>query len=105
MYLDTVCSFMWIFFSKIFFLQRMDFRHNTGHLKSLQSFAFTFPALDPCKHLRDFPLKSVVYIWKEDIPLCSKVKYYFSIILMTNLTQSEITDLASRAQLKTKTTH
>lgn len=39
------------------------------------------------------------------IPLCSKDKYYFSIILMTNLIQSEITDLASRAQLKAKTTH
>lgn len=39
------------------------------------------------------------------IPLSSKVKYYFSIILMTNLIRSEITDLASRAQLKTKTTH
>lgn len=49
---------------------------------------------------------SDLYLEKgHSIPLSSKVKYYFSIILMTSLTQSEITDLASRAQLKTKTTH
>lgn len=41
----------------------------------------------------------------HSIPLSSKLKYYFSIILMTSLTLSGITDLASRAQLKTKTTH
>lgn len=85
----------------------MDLMHDTGHLKSLQSFAFTFWALDPYKHLWDLPLNPVIYIWKEDIgiPLSSKPKYCFSIIIMTSLTQREITDSASRAQLKTKTTH
>lgn len=48
----------------------MDIVHDTKHLKPLQSFAgnaFTFPALDPYKHLWDLPLKTVIYIWKEDI--------------------------------------
>lgn len=41
----------------------------------------------------------------HSIPLSSKLKYSFSIILMTSLSHSGITDLASRAQVKTKTTH
>lgn len=69
----------------------MDLTHNTGHLKSLQSFAFAFPALDPYKHFIGASSEaSDLHLERgHSIPLCSRVKYYFNITLMTNLTQSD----------------
>lgn len=51
----------------------MDLMHETEHLKSLQSFAFTLSDLDSCKLLQYLLLKSVIDFY---FPLCYKSKLF-----------------------------
>lgn len=57
--------------------------HETGLLKSLQSFAFTFSDLHPCKHLQYLPLKSMIdfYICKVEIAFLCVAKINYLIIV------------------------
>lgn len=57
--------------------------HKTGHVKSLQSFAFTLSDLDPHKHLHCLPVRTVIdfCICKVEIAFVHVTKINYLIIV------------------------